>query len=187
MSSLLVLRKMLGFFLEHILEHPRLISFKNKRTNCSLTLIRVYVPPHNFFLIDQRSLGKVQLTVLIFHPTLTDAMVIWGGKILFVPCWSFCRRSFGVKVGWKCIRGCVESVIGFNCKSLSSCLFVTLVQKFIVQIIKLLLVVLSLLQDTQARAALMLQARMNDEAKVVNLKFHGKFPLSVADLGFLSS
>ena len=33
----------------------------------------------------------------------------------------------------------------------------------------------------------MLQARMNDEAKVVNLKFHEKFPLSVADLRFLWS
>ena len=194
MSSSLGLRKMLGFFLEHILEHPRLISFKNKRTNCSLTFLQrqvvraicVYVLPHNCFLIDPRSLGKVQLSVLIFHSTLTDGLVVWGGEILFVPCWSLCLRSVGVKVGWKCIREGVESVIDFKCKSLCSCLFVTLVQKFIVQIIKLL-VVPSLLQDTQARAASISWARMNDEAKVVNLKFHRKLPLSVADLGFLSS
>ena len=37
---------------------------------------------------------------------------------------------------------------------------------------KFLLVVPSLVQDTQARMAYMLWARMIDEVKVVNLKFH---------------
>ena len=51
----------------------------------------MYVRPHNIFLIDQRSSGKVRFTVLIFHQTLTDAMLVLRGEILFVPCWSFCR------------------------------------------------------------------------------------------------
>ena len=131
MFSLLVLRKILGFLLEQILELPRLISFKNKRTNCSLTFLQrqlarsicVYVPPHNVFQVDPISSGEVTLTVLIYHPTLTDEMVVGGGEIIFIWCWSLCRRRISVKVGWKYTRESVESVTGFNCNSLCSHLF----------------------------------------------------------------
>ena len=51
----------------------------------------MYVRPHNIFLIDYRSSGKVWFIVLIFHLTLTDAMLVLGGGILFVPCSIFCR------------------------------------------------------------------------------------------------
>ena len=65
-SSLLVLRKMLGFFFEHMAEHSRLISFKNWRIICSRTFEQrhaalatcVCVPLQSILPIDSRSGGN---------------------------------------------------------------------------------------------------------------------------------
>ena len=75
LSSLLVLRKMLGFFFEHMAEHSRSISFKNRRIICLRTFEQrraalatcVYVLLQSILPTDSRSGSKIREFVLLFH------------------------------------------------------------------------------------------------------------------------